>query len=244
MKGAWALWRKGAYNPRNEASIVGDILVVHADLDTMPEEDLNKVLSQFIGEVRKEDGGRYPGKTLYEIISSLQKYFELKGRKVNFFSDGMYEKLTKSLDVEMKISAQHNLGLKPKQADVISVTIENSLWESNILGCGNPDTLLRTTFYLIGLNFDMRARDEHRKLSVGSFSFHTDAEGREYLLYSEGVSKTNQGGLKHRKLCPRNCKAYANVECEERCVVRIIKTYIERCPRGGVRKNLWLTHFI
>ena len=91
----------------------------------------------------------------------------------------MYEKLTKSLDVEMKISAQHNLGLKPKQADVISVTIENSLWESNILGCGNPDTLLRTTFYLIGLNFGMRAGDEHRKLSVGSFSFHTDAEGGE-----------------------------------------------------------------
>ena len=81
----WALWRKGAYNPRNEASIVGDILVVHADLDTMPEEDLNEVLSQFIGEVRKEDGGRYPGKTLHELISSLQKYFELNGRKVNFF---------------------------------------------------------------------------------------------------------------------------------------------------------------
>ena len=45
----------------------------------------------------------------------------------------------------------------------------------------------------------MRAGDEHRKLSNTNFSFHTDSEGREYLLYSEGVSKTNQGGLKHRK---------------------------------------------
>ena len=29
---------------------------------------------------------------------------------------------------------------------------------------------------------------------------------KEFLVSSEGVSKTNQGGLKHRKLCPRSCK--------------------------------------
>ena len=49
----------------------------------MPEEDVNEVLSQFIGKVRKDDGARYPGKTLRELFSSLQKYFELKGGKVN-----------------------------------------------------------------------------------------------------------------------------------------------------------------
>ena len=69
------------------------------------------------------------------------------------------------------------------------------------------------------LNFGMRAGDKHRKLSSTNFSFHTDSEGREYLLYSEGVSKTNQGGLKHRKLTPRSRRAYANAECPERCVV-------------------------
>ena len=36
----------------------------------------------------------------------------------------------------------------------------------------------------------MRAGDEHRKLSSNNFSFLTDSDGREYLLYSEGVSKT------------------------------------------------------
>ena len=71
----YALWK--------ETSIVGDILEVYSDRDTMPEEDVNEVLSQFIGEVRKDDGARYPGKTLGELFSSFQKYFELKGRKVN-----------------------------------------------------------------------------------------------------------------------------------------------------------------
>ena len=43
----------------------------------MPVVDLNKVLSQFIAEVRKDGGERYPGKTLCEILSSFQKYLEI-----------------------------------------------------------------------------------------------------------------------------------------------------------------------
>ena len=82
-----------------------------------------------------------------------------------FFSNEIFEKLGKSLGVERKTSAQNNLCLKPKKADVISVSIENDLWKSNILGSDNPETLLSTTFYLIGLNFSMRAGDDPRKLS-------------------------------------------------------------------------------
>ena len=95
----WALWGRGVYNPGKETSIVGGILLVYSDLDTKPEEDLNEVLSQFIGEVRKQDGTRCPGKTLHELISRSQKYFELKGGKVNFFSNEFFEKLRKSLEV-------------------------------------------------------------------------------------------------------------------------------------------------
>ena len=119
----------------------------------------------------------------------------MKGRKVTFFSDEIFEKLRKSLDIEMKISAQKKrLGLKSRQAVVVSEEIENFLWDKSFLGNSNPEVLLRTTFYLIGLNFGMRAGGEHWKLSSTNFSFHTDSEGTEYLLYREGVSKTNQGG--------------------------------------------------
>ena len=62
----------------------------------------------------------------------------MKGRKVGFFSDEIFEKLRKSLDTEMKISAQKNLGLKPKQAVVVSEEIENFLWDKSFLGNSNP----------------------------------------------------------------------------------------------------------
>ena len=48
-----------------------------SDVHKMPVVDLNEVLSQFIAEVRKDGGERYPGKTLCEIISSFQKYLEI-----------------------------------------------------------------------------------------------------------------------------------------------------------------------
>jgi hypothetical protein len=214
--------------------------MLHLELHVMTEEDLNEVLSQFIVEERKDQGIRYPPKTLHELMSSLQKYIELKGRKVNFFSGIEFEKLRKSLDVEMKCSAKSNLGLNRKQAEVISVEIEKLLWEQGILGSENPECLLRTVFYLIGLNYGMRAGDEHRRLSLTNFSFHSDSMGRYYLFYSEGVSKTNQGGLKHRKLSRRHYKAYANVESRDRCVVHIVKTYIGRCHEEGMIKGFYL----
>ena len=128
-------------------------------------------------------------------MSSLQKYFEMKGKQVQLFAvGGQFDKLQKALDVEMKISTSNKLGLQRKQAQVISEEMENDLWGKKILGDSCPKVLLRTTLYLIGLNFGMRAGDEHRNLSIRNFSFHCDSEGREYLLYSEGVSKTIQGG--------------------------------------------------
>lgn len=237
----WKTWRNSIYNPAKAGtSAIGDVLISETDVLNITDQELDDVLSQFVAEVRKETGERYPGKTLHEIVSSLQKYLEIKGRKVNLFSGLLFQKLMKSLDIEMKISTQDKLGLKPKQAQIITQEIENVLWDNNFLGESCPESLLRTTFYLIGLNFGMRAGDEHRKLSIDSFSFEIDSEGREYLLYSESVSKTMQGGLKHRKLTPRVCRAYANVSCPKRCIVRILKTYIKRCPTQALEKAFYL----
>ena len=60
------------------------------------------------------------------------------------------------------------------------------------------------------------------------------------MFYSEGISKTNQGGLKHRKLTPRSSRAYANAECPERYVVQIVDTYMKRCPKDSLLNAFYL----
>ena len=59
----------------------------------------------------------------------------------------------------MKVSARNSIGLKPKQAEVITQEMEDFLWGKNVLGSENPEMLLRKIFYLIGLNFRMRGGD-------------------------------------------------------------------------------------
>ena len=55
--------------------------VLNQRIDEMSDEDLDFFLGRFVAEVRKEDGQEYPGKTIYEMICSLQCYlrFQRKG---------------------------------------------------------------------------------------------------------------------------------------------------------------------
>ena len=47
--------------------------MIHTELAGVSDHDVNEVLCQFIAEVRKDGGERYPAKTLHELAISLQK---------------------------------------------------------------------------------------------------------------------------------------------------------------------------
>lgn len=51
--------------------------VIQQDIDEMSDEMLDFTLARFVAEVRKEDGQEYPGKTLYEILSSIQMHLRV-----------------------------------------------------------------------------------------------------------------------------------------------------------------------
>ena len=109
------------------------------------------------------------------------------------------------LDARMKQLAREGYGLKRKQADIITAEQENTLWEKGCLGTSEPGQLLDTLLYSIGLNFALRAGQEHRSLRVGPLSqivLHSTKETR-YLEYTEDVSKTNSGGLKNKTSKPK-----------------------------------------
>ena len=53
-------------------------------LEEMSDEELDFFLARFVAEVRKQDGQEYPGKTIYEMISSIQSYLR-KGCKRDLY---------------------------------------------------------------------------------------------------------------------------------------------------------------
>ena len=61
--------------------------VLNQRIDEMSDEDLDFFLGRFVAEVRKEDGQECPGKTIYEMICSLQCYLRFQRKRPLFLID-------------------------------------------------------------------------------------------------------------------------------------------------------------
>ena len=72
------------------------------------------------------------------------------------------------------------------------------------------------------------------------FSLVEPPGGTPYIVYCEDVSKTNQGGLKQRKLIPKEVVHHANCENPSRCLISLYKLYNSLCPKNRPAHSLLL----
>ncbi|XP_062586115.1 uncharacterized protein LOC134247754 [Saccostrea cucullata] len=221
----------------NSTFVVGELM----KMDNM---SLDKAMQFFIAEVHNKSGGEYHPNTLYEIVISIQHFLRASGRFVSFLDDTDFVNMRSVLDAKMKELSRRGIGINRKQADIISVEQENEMWERGILGTDTAKKLVDTLLYSIGLNFALRAGQEHRNLRIGTnsqLSLHISKDdGRRYLQYTEDVSKSNTGGLNHRKIAPKVTRAYENVDEPERCLIKIFEKYISLRPPNGKSTALYL----
>ena len=195
----------------------------------IPNDTLNDLLCYFVAEVRNKSGEEYRPNTLYELVVAIQHYIRQSGKFVSFLDDKCFEGMRKVVDAKMKELSSKGLGIDKKTADVITEDQEEVMWKKGILGTDTPQKLLDTLIYQLGLHFVLRAGQEHRNLRVGKLSqinVVCDNNGSKYLEYHEDVSKTNRGGLKHRKMAPKITRAYENTTMPERCPVKIYEKYM------------------
>ncbi len=144
--------------------------------------------------------------------------------------DNDFGLIPRILDSCMKdISKDSTKSFNPKQAEVITIEMEEKLWNNGFLGNDNPRKLFVTTFYLIGLNFALRAVKEHHELAVDNFQFET-VNGVRCLRFTENLSKTNQGGIRDIKKKRKSVLAYPNEIQPERCICKIYEKFISVRP--------------
>ena len=249
-------WAVSAYNEwRNDRleNFKYDYPIYNADLmnlDNLDPEDLQHSLCRFVPEVTKKKGdGLYPGRTLYEMIVSIQKYLNVNKIKWKLIEGEQFQELRVVLDNVMKERAQANVGLVPKQAEIISYEDEEKLWIKGLLGEENPDQLRSTILFLLGINMCFRAVEDHYNLrrplpnQPSQLTFEHNKRGIKCLVYREDTcSKTHDGGLsdmnsdrKEVWVYPRN-----NVNC---CPIRLVQKYLSLCPRYVRKNNFYLQSF-
>ena len=152
-------------------------------------------MPKFVLEVRRTDNNNYPPNSLYSICVALQRSLKFNDRAdVQIVSDAKFSCFRGTLDSEMKQLC--SLGkYQKKKADVIAVHKEDMLWEK---GFSNPQVLLDTLIYYIGLNFAIWGGEHHNlHFKPSQIKLIEPAGGVPYVVYTEFVSKTNQGGLQH-----------------------------------------------
>ena len=146
------------------------------------------------------------------------------------------------LDGKLKQLNRTGRYVEKKRDSVITVEMEEKLWEGGLLGDHSPQVLVDTVLYLIGLNFALRSGEEHRHLRHFPSQISViDTEGAPYIMYCEDASKTHQGGLKSRKLAPKHVIHHANLERPSRCSVHLFRKYSALCPSERPNGALYLS---
>jgi hypothetical protein len=216
-----AYWRVDTYT---------DTLKVLKPLKDMTVSDINHCLKYWIPSLRKEDGSKYPPRTMKEIIALFQHYLnKVMKMGVSIFTDPGFEESRQILDAAMKKSAREGNVKCVKRAQVISKEQELQLWHENILGDRDPVQLINTLLFYLGMHLCLRAAQEHRDLEYGDKSqltLHVNG-GKVYLEYIEITSKNRSFGLKQSRLEPKSVRiCESQLENDPRCVIRLYKEYI------------------
>lgn len=230
----WAMktYRTWVTVRNNNVDTVDKILLPLSD---MPKRDLGHWLSKFVVEVRKQEpvGQEYPAKTILSMVIGIQG--QLKGWTPPQRPRLQPVQFQEILDAEMKRSTGKGIETTTVSADPILPREEDSLWEKKLLGDFNPRVLLNTIIFMNGKHFALRSGQEHRNLrhKPCQITIQEPPGGAPYLRYSEDISKTQQSGLKHRKITKKEVFFHANLKNPQRCHVRLFRKYLARCPKDG-----------
>ena len=207
------------------------------------KDDLCFALSRFIREIRKIDNSDYPPNTLREIIVMVQMHLHQNGLFRKLLDGDSFVMLRNVLDNTMKERTAQGLGVR-KSCDIISLVHEDRMFECGALGESNPEQLLRTIIYMLGLHLALRGGIEHMRLRRPGFQCQIVNEldeetGKEILIYTEdALQKTNQGGLVG-KPTHKVVRIFPS-ENVNRCPVRLFCKYLSLLPQGRSCGKLYL----
>ena len=124
---------------------------------------------------------------------------------------------------ELKVAG---IGATKKQAEPISISQEQKLWEQGLLRDSTPHVLIDMLVYMCGMYFALHSGREHQQLCPAMLSLVEPQNDRAYIEYTEFGSKNNPGGLKEMRRENKIVRAYANVEDPSRCFIKFYEFYM------------------
>ena len=200
---------------------------------TKAHQEICDWLCKFVSEARKGDGMEYTPRSLYLLLSALQRHIrKLRPlENINLFQDPVFCPLKNVCNAIFKRLHSKGIGTETKATPVLSTNEEDVLWSKGILSLDNPIGLMNAVFFYNGKNFCLRGGAEHRSLRISQFKKETSTiDGKKVTcyIYNEFGSKNNQGGLASLNQSNKTVRQYASES--ERCHVKILDQYFNSLP--------------
>ena len=198
---------------------------------------LSKWLSLFVAETRKQDGSRYPPKSVYMVLTGLLRHMHtLSPLSPNFLDTGdrRFSSFHNTLDNVLRELRLQGVGSESKEAQPFTKEEEESLWESGVLSTTNAKGLLRAVFFLNRKNFCLRWWEEHRQLKLSQLKKFTDPLR---CAYTENSSKNRSGGLAQMRVKNKVVPIVAVPEAGTRCHVHVLDLYMQKLPPAAFTRD-------
>ena len=197
------------------------------EMEKIEAGELNILLERFYAEVKTKNGDDYEPDSLRVMMAAFDRNLKDKGYKHSIIRDREFSSSKLVLEGKARLLRQDGRGKRPNKARQLTQQEEEVLWEGNKLGCTNPESLIHSMWWLLTQHFGLRGRQEHHDMKMQDFRFGRADNGKEFVEFAEGPTKTRPGGLstKSRDFLPRMFETGG-----ERCPVRLFKEYKSRRP--------------
>ena len=206
------------------------------DINHIPPRELNDIICMFLLSVRRKDGSEYEPSSLRGMITSIDRHLKENYYPTTITNGDEFYKTRSVLTTKQKSLKKQGKGNKPNAASALNDEQVELLWENGQLGCSTPESILNTLWFYNTAGFGLRGVDEHRQMTYGDVSLKTDADGIEYLEFTERSTKTRQGGdtTNIRQIKP---KIWENTSNKSRCPVSVFKKYMQLRPADYCNEN-------
>ena len=104
---------------------------------------------------------------------------------VSVNKDVAFERARKCLEAKNKRLKKEGKGNRPKAAEALRDDEINILYEKNLLGISKEEALTNTLWFFNSLHLGLRGCGEHQQMCWKDVQLMKDADGTEYLHFSE-----------------------------------------------------------
>lgn len=198
------------------------------DILDIPPIVLDRYLSSFLMDVKKDNGDDYEPDTLTSIHRSIARKLDEEGYGHSLLNSDEFRTSKKVLEARRRELKQDGKGNHPNKAEALTLDDENRLWEVGQLGFNNPTQLINTVWYYNTKLLGFRGSHESRQLKWGDIMLVIDENGNKWLEFNERETKTRTGNSTH--LRPFKPKMFENVTRSDRCPVRAYEIYSSKRP--------------